>query len=47
MMGALGEQNETVLAAISAEVETDMHAFLQASGTLRFSMGNHHVTARA
>jgi ubiquinone/menaquinone biosynthesis C-methylase UbiE len=47
MMGALGEQDETVLAAISAEVETDMHAFLQASGTLRFSMGNHHVTARA
>ena len=47
MMGALGEQDETVLSAISAEVETDMHAFLQESGALRFPMGNHIVTARA
>ena len=28
MMGALGEQDEAVLSAISAEVETDMHPFL-------------------
>ena len=47
MMGALGEQEESVLSTISAEVETDMHAFLQESGALRFPMGNHHVTARA
>ena len=47
MMGALGKQDETVLSAISAEVETDMRAFLQESGALRFPMGNHHVTARA
>ncbi len=47
MMGALGEQDETVLSTISAEVETDMHAFLQESGALRFPMGNHIVTARA
>jgi SAM-dependent methyltransferase len=47
MMGALGEQDETVLSAISAEVETEMRTFLQESGALRFPMGNHHVTARA
>ena len=47
MMGALGEQDATVLSAISAEVETEMHTFLQESGALRFPMGNHHVTARA
>jgi ubiquinone/menaquinone biosynthesis C-methylase UbiE len=47
MMGALGEQDETVLSAISAEVEREVGAFLQASGVLRFPMGNHHVTARA
>jgi ubiquinone/menaquinone biosynthesis C-methylase UbiE len=47
MMGALGEQNGTTLSMIAAEVEADMHAFLQESGALRFPMGNHHVTARA
>jgi ubiquinone/menaquinone biosynthesis C-methylase UbiE len=47
MMGALGEQDDAALSAISAEVETEMHAFLRESGTLRFPMGNHHVTARA
>jgi hypothetical protein len=36
-----------VLSAISAEVEREVGAFLQASGVLRFPMGNHHVTARA
>jgi hypothetical protein len=45
MMGALGEQDETVLSAISAEVKVG--TFLQASGVLRFPVGNHHVTARA
>jgi SAM-dependent methyltransferase len=47
MMGALGEQDETALSVISAEVEAEMHAFVQESGALRFPMGNHHVTARA
>jgi len=47
MMGALGEQNDAELSAISAEVETEMHAFLHENGALRFPMGNHHVTARA
>ena len=47
MMGALGKQDDTALSAISAEVETEMHAFLHESGALRFPMGNHHVTARA
>ena len=47
MMGALGEQNDTALSAISAEVETEMQTFLDESGALRFPMGNHHVTARA
>jgi ubiquinone/menaquinone biosynthesis C-methylase UbiE len=47
MMGALGEQNDTALSVISAEVETEMHDLLQENGALRFSMGNHHVTARA
>jgi SAM-dependent methyltransferase len=46
MMGALGRQDATVLSAISAEVETEMRAFIQNGGTLRFPMGNHHVTAR-
>jgi ubiquinone/menaquinone biosynthesis C-methylase UbiE len=47
MMGALGQQDETVLSVISTEVEAEMHAFLQEGGALRFPMGNHHVTARA
>jgi ubiquinone/menaquinone biosynthesis C-methylase UbiE len=47
MMGALGEQNDTALSAISAEVETEMHDLLHENGALRFPMGNHHVTARA
>jgi ubiquinone/menaquinone biosynthesis C-methylase UbiE len=47
MMGALGKQDETALSAISKEVETEMHAFLQEGGALRFPMGNHHATARA
>jgi ubiquinone/menaquinone biosynthesis C-methylase UbiE len=46
MMGALGEQDDAALSAISAEVEAEMHAFLHESGALRFPMGNHHVTAR-
>jgi SAM-dependent methyltransferase len=47
MMGALGEQDETVLSVISTEVEAEMDAFLQGSGALRFPMGNRHVIARA
>jgi ubiquinone/menaquinone biosynthesis C-methylase UbiE len=47
MMGALGEQDDTALSAISAEVEAEMPTFLHESGALRFPMGNHHVTARA
>ena len=47
MMGALGTQDDAVLSAISAEVETEMQAFLHESGALRFPMGNHHVTAHA
>jgi ubiquinone/menaquinone biosynthesis C-methylase UbiE len=47
MMGALGEQDPAALSALSAEVEAEMHAFLDESGALRFPMGNHHVTACA
>jgi ubiquinone/menaquinone biosynthesis C-methylase UbiE len=47
MMGALGGQDETVLSAISAEVEAESRPFLLESGALRFPMGNHLVTARA
>jgi ubiquinone/menaquinone biosynthesis C-methylase UbiE len=47
MMGALGEQEETTLTAIAAEVARDAQAFLREDGVLRFPMGNHHVTARA
>jgi ubiquinone/menaquinone biosynthesis C-methylase UbiE len=46
MMGALGGQDETVLSAISAEVEAEMRAFVLEDCVLRFPMGNHHVTAR-
>jgi ubiquinone/menaquinone biosynthesis C-methylase UbiE len=47
MMGALGTQDETGLATISAEVEADVRAFVQVNGALRFPMGNQHVTACA
>jgi ubiquinone/menaquinone biosynthesis C-methylase UbiE len=47
MMGALGELDETLLSAISTEVETEVETFRLESGVLRFPMGNHHVTARA
>lgn len=43
MMGILGGQDETVLSAISAEVETEIQTFLLESGILRFPIGNHHV----
>lgn len=47
MMGLLGGQDVAALSAISAEVETEMRAFVLEGGALRFPMGNHHVTARA